>query len=553
VNVNLSILRALVGAAAVLAVTVPAHAAPSSHRYLVEFAPGKSANGKAALKAAGGVVKQELTRINAVAADIPDAKVGALRNDPSVKFVEADQIRYPISAVRALPSGADRGAADHGATAPQVVPYGVPMVQADMLVGNAGSGVKVCVIDSGYDITHEDKPKGPVVDGTDDLGGSGPWDEDGSGHGTHVSGTINALDNGIGIVGVFPSVPMHIVRVFGNDGAWAYSSDLIDAVDDCIESGANVINMSLGGELPSRLENAVFLHAQKMGVLSIAAAGNGGDGRTCDLWTDPSRPERQACKMHYPSGYDSVMSVAAVDEDRAIADFSQVNSKVEIAAPGVSVLSTVPTGSMMDVTLATDLGTTDVVPMDNFPIPAAPVAGPLLDCGKALSTSDCNGGNAPNAVCLIERGDQTFAVKAMSCEEAGGVAAVVYQREGAVGPVLGTLGDTHVKIPVVGTDRATGLALKAGALGTVATVTFELSHYDYDYFNGTSMATPHVAGVAALLRSRHPSCGPTEIRAAMNATAADLGTPGRDKYYGNGLVQAKAADAYLAQKGCIGQ
>jgi serine protease len=66
------------------------------------------------------------------------------------------------------------------------------------------------------------------------------------------------------------------------------------------------------------------------------------------------------------------------------------------------------------------------------------------------------------------------------------------------------------------------------------------------------MATPHVAGVAALIWSLHPACGPTEIRTAMNATAVDLGSPGRDKYYGNGLVQAQDADAYLTAHGCTG-
>jgi subtilisin family serine protease len=317
--------------------------------------------------------------------------------------------------------------------------------------------------------------------------------------------------------------------------------------------GANVINMSLGGPRPSTLENSVFLQALKGGVLSIAAAGNGGDGRDCDIWTDPSRPERQACKMHYPSGYDSVMSVAAVDSDKKIASFSQTNSKVEIAAPGVQVLSTVPTGSMMDVTLTGGQLTTDVVPMDNFPIPDAPVMGPLLDCGKAITKADCSGGNAAGAVCLIERGDATFAQKAVSCEEAGGVAAVIYQRADATGPVLGTLGETFVDIPVVGIDRATGLELKTNHLGNQATLTFAISHYDYDWYDGTSMATPHVAGVAALLWSRNPQCGPTDIRTAMNATAEDLGVRGRDRYFGNGLVQAKLADDYLKSKGCTGQ
>jgi subtilisin family serine protease len=542
---------AIAGFAVTLTAIPPAQSSPPNKRYLVEFVAGKAANGKAALRAVGGVIKMDLAKHNAVAAEIPDAKLSVFKSNPNVKLVEVDEVRYPISMVRSLPSGTDRGIDDHGNTSPEVVPYGITMVQAEGFQGNPASGVKVCVIDSGYDLGHEDKPGADVVTGTDDLDGAGPWSEDGDGHGTHVSGTVNALDNDIGVIGVFPSVPMHIVRVFGDDGIWAYSSDLINAVDDCADHGANVINMSLGGPRPSVLENAVFLQARKNGVLSIAAAGNGGVGRVCDIFEDPSRPERQACKMHYPSGYDSVVSVAAVDEHANIATFSQINTKVEIAAPGVSVLSTVPTGSMMDVVLQTGLAATDVVPMDNFEIPTVPVTGLLQDCGLGTAAADC--GDATGKVCLIERGVVTFATKAVACETAGGIAAVVFQSAtGGTGPVLGTLGDTSVGIPVVGMDRATGLALRADYIGTSATLSFTLSHYDYDFFSGTSMATPHVAGVAALIWSNHPECGPTDIRTAMNATAVDLGTPGRDKHYGNGLVQARDADTYLNDNGCSG-
>ena len=80
--------------------------------------------------------------------------------------------------------------------------------------------------------------------------------------------------------------------------------------------------------------------------------------------------------------------------------------------------------------------------------------------------------------------------------------------------------------PVVGTDRDTGLALLAKEIGQSATLSFVVSDYNYDYFSGTSMATPHVAGVAALIWSKHPTCGPTDIRTAMNATAVDLGATG---------------------------
>jgi serine protease len=202
------------------------------------------------------------------------------------------------------------------------------------------------------------------------------------------------------------------------------------------------------------------------------------------------------------------------------------------------------------VTLQSGLGTTTVVPMDNFPIPTAPVTGNLVDCGLAGTAAEC--GDAAGKMCLIERGTYSFATKAVSCETAGGIGAVVFQRAGEVGPVLGTLGDTHVGIPVVGSDRDTGLALRSTYIGTTATLSFVVSDYNYDYYSGTSMATPHVAGVAALIWSRHPECGPTDIRNAMNATAVDLGSRGRDKYYGNGLVQARDADKYLGDHACLG-
>lgn len=129
------------------------------------------------------------------------------------------------------------------------------------------------------------------------------------------------MDNDEGVIGTTPGVSLHIVRVFGDTGRWAYSSTLADAANRCVAAGSNIISMSLGGGGPSTTEeNALSVD----GVLSIAAAGN--DGNT-------------ACS--YPASYPSVVSVAAVDATGKRASFSQVNSQVELAAPGVGVLSTV--------------------------------------------------------------------------------------------------------------------------------------------------------------------------------------------------------------------
>lgn len=499
-----------------------------SKRVIVQFKQNHGNAGKAAMKRMGGRIKINLNRHNAVSMNIPAGKLDALSKNKHVEFWEEDVKRYPIGMVRDKPSTKDiRLLADDDVDAnAQITPYGVPMVQADLVSGNVNNNISVCVIDSGYSMGHEDKPDGSVVTGTDDTNGAGAWTEDGSGHGTHTSGTINALDNQVGIIGVFPNAPMHIIRVFGDDGIWAYSSSLIAALDDCIDNNASVISMSLGGDFPSRMENMAFRKAEKNGILSIASAGNDGNNR-----------------MNYPASYHSVMSVAAVDSDMAVAGFSQRNTHVEIAAPGVSVLSTVPVGSQMDVTV----NDFTVIPMDGFDIPGSPVSGSIVDCGLGENSEAC--GDATDKICLIERGGFSFAQKALSCESSGGIAAIVYNRNGEDGHLYGTLGGTQVSIPVVGMLRVDGLTFSNDSF---ATLSFIPTGYDYDYFSGTSMSAPHVSGIATLIWSNYPQCSGNDIRQAINATAMDLGAPGNDHSYGNGLVQAKEAMDYLATYGCSG-
>lgn len=119
----------------------------------------------------------------------------------------------------------------------ETVPFGINQVQALDLPDDAVGNRKVCIIDSGYDFNHPDLSSDPaLVTGT--TGSAGPWDSDGDGHGTHVAGTISALGgNGQGVVGVNRNgkLKMHIVRVFGDSGSWAWSSGLVAAVSvQCI-------------------------------------------------------------------------------------------------------------------------------------------------------------------------------------------------------------------------------------------------------------------------------------------------------------------------------
>ncbi|UUZ50601.1 S8 family serine peptidase [Massilia sp. B-10] len=148
-------------------------------------------------------------------------------------------------------------------------------------------------------------------------------------------------------------------------------------------------------------------------------------------------------------------------------------------------------------------------------------------------------------VCLISRGTVDFATKVMNCQNSGGVGAVVYNN--VAGGFGGTMGTTVSTIPSVTASDTEGTAMKA-QLGQSATVA--VNPTSYAYFDGTSMATPHVSAVAALVWSYFPSCTGSQIRSSLTKSAMDLGTVGRDTKFGYGLVQALAAKNRIASLGC---
>lgn len=496
-----STLAAALSAAIAVSMSAAAISAqPDANRVVVKFKPGAAAQVETALKGAGGKVHLRLERQNAIAVTVPEQALAGLRNNPNIEYVERDQPRYPLG---------------------QVTPYGINSVQAPDTVatGADGSGIKVCVIDSGINAGHAEFAGIPMT------GYPSGWDNDSCGHGTHVAGTIAAADNGSGVVGVSPGqVSLHIVKVF--DGAscgWSYSSTLMDAANRCVDAGAQVINMSLGGG-SSRTEEAAFADLETRGVLSIAAAGNDGNST-----------------MSYPASYDSVMSVAAVDSANAVADFSQYNGQVEVAAPGVAVLSTMP---FRDANLV--VGVEAYIASAISGSVQADASAAMVDGGRCASV-----GNWGGKVVMCERGDISFAAKVDNVTAGGGAAAVIYNN--APGGFSGTLGDGVTStIPAISLSQEDGLALVSGALGQVADVStvYTANTSGYGYMDGTSMATPHASGVAAIVWSAVPSASNADVRNALTSTALDLGTAGRDVYYGHGLVQAfDATEALLGGGG----
>jgi subtilisin family serine protease len=489
-------------------------AAPDTTRVIVAFKPGAGAGMKAAVSAAKGAVKHEIFGMNAMAIEVPSVALKGLENNPNVEYIEEDVVRRPFSLTS--PSTGTPYASG------QLVPYGIKLVQADQLSDSQAANRKVCIIDSGVNRDHEDL-SGNAFTGEYDAG-TGWWYTDENHHGTHVAGTIAAINNsGTGVVGVNPNrqLKLHIVKVFGADG-WAYSSTLASAANKCGAAGANVISMSLGGGRKSTTEQKAFDSLYAKGVLSVAAAGNDGN-RT----------------VSYPAGYASVVMVGALDENKQWASFSQYNSKVELSGPGVSVLSTVPTGAGIDAALAVGGTSYEAGAMEGSPLKSA--TAPLADFGIGDTVNTAVAGK----VCLIQRGSIDFAVKVSNCQNSGGVGAVVYNN--VAGAFGGTLGTTVTSIPSVTATDTDGAAMKA-KLGQSATVSVKASNYAY--YDGTSMATPHVSAVAALVWSYFPTCTAAQLRTSLGNSALDLGTAGRDTKYGYGLVQAKAAYDRIKSLGC---
>ncbi|WP_100657804.1 S8 family serine peptidase [Alteromonas flava] len=502
-----------------------ATAVQASERVVIQVDnPGKGIVKNLARKA-GGELKVEGNGFIAVEfAGKSLAEIKGVLNNPHVKLVEVDQVRRPMALFND-----DLG----DPMAQQITPYGYYQAQADQVNFDANAGMKVCVIDSGLDASNPDFLWDRVTGDNDS--GTGNWFEAGGEHGTHVAGTIGAADNTYGVIGMAPGVDMHIIKVF-NAAGWGYSSDLARAAELCSAAGANIINMSLGGGGANSTEENAFEAFRAAGGLVVAAAGNDGNS-----------------VASYPAAYPAVMMIGANDADNNIATFSQFPSCtvgrgkrastdetvcVEVTAGGVDTLSTFPAGLATSSGLTADGAAFASSAMEN--------AGNATGQTYFMGTAESVDANANGKICVIDRGVISFYDKVNNCEQSGGVGAVIINNE--AGMLFGTLGDTNdTSIPAVGAaleDRS-GL-LAAGSMD------ISISASDYGFLSGTSMATPTVAGIAALVWSNHPSCSGEEIRNVLKQTALDSGAAGKDVYFGYGIVQAADADAYLTANPCGG-
>lgn len=318
---------------------------------------------EALLSRFGGQVELPLPFMNAVAVSLPGAgAANALSHVSGVTGVYEDMEMSLVKKPSGTPGG---GGGDTPTQPPEKVDWGVDTIDADQVWGTeTGAGVVVAVLDTGIDADHPD-----LIDNV--IGGKGyirreSWSNDGQGHGTHVAGTVAAIDNEIGYVGVAPQASLYGVQVLDRNGSGRLSY-LLSGINWAINNGADVITMSLSfgstvtiDQLPG-LAGALDA-AEAAGVVVVAAAGNNGSS-----------------VVPYPAKYPSVIAVAATaDASDNIASYSNWGAEVDVAAPGSSISSTWKNGGYNTIS-GTSMATPHV----------AGVAALIL--GQGVTDSNTNG------------------------------------------------------------------------------------------------------------------------------------------------------------------
>jgi glucan-binding YG repeat protein/subtilisin family serine protease len=591
---------------------------------------------------------QKLKGIGAEVVKVPNGSsmsqlMKTLKADPSVLYVQPNY-KYTKSDLPNDPSYSKLWGLDNtGQTVngrPGVADIDIDYseaIQSFSMVANPQQTV-VAVIDTGVDIHHPDlrdniwsNPGEVAGNGLDDdrngfIDDVNGWDfyhsdptvfdaQDLDDHGTHVAGTIAATsNNGIGITGIAPHVKIMPLKFLGPEGD-GYTSDAILAIEYAASKGAKIANMSWSG---SDFDQALNDTIAQTNMLFIAAAGN--DGINVD-----EQPE-------YPASYESnnIISVAAIDNSGNLASFSNYGSQnVDIAAPGVNILSTVPLvlekGVAAEVfhrsknykAIFNGIGFEffDVADRQAAFTKAVNYLG-LTSSSKILLVQDdeADVGNVnylPIYKTLLNTAGLTYTIKTVPANENGpdlatltGYNAVIWFSGNAMGQenpnlttrdvnyldqflkrgntslllsgqevlyrneetsfVTSTLG---LSIDGEGESRpqATGVQGTAydgasyrvkyapyvdyitsnnPAITKVNLLFPGATNYDnaYSYYQGTSMAAPHVTGVAALLAGKYPNWEPEKWKNTILATGDELPSLNGKIQTGKTLNAAKALD-----------
>jgi len=302
----------------VLITAITVNAASNKATIIVRF---KEETDPSAIAAVNGRILKTYKAIPAVAAQLDAGSIEILKRNPNVAYVETDKekrIQGQLDKVLARPGSVQP---------PQILPWGVDRIDAEKVwQRNEGEGVNVAIIDTGVDPDHPDLMANiegkysaipPNVCTVDDR----------YGHGTHVAGTIAAISNEIGVVGVGPKIDLWIIKA--SAGGILLLKDLLESYDFVINTwfdddpnnNIQVVSMSYGGGY-SAPEAEMLQKAWDMGIILVAAAGNEGGA------------------VIYPAALPFVIAVSAMNAQDQITGWSNRGPEIDMAAPGSSVTST---------------------------------------------------------------------------------------------------------------------------------------------------------------------------------------------------------------------
>jgi minor extracellular serine protease Vpr len=454
---------------------------------------------------------------------------------------------------------------------------GADIVQNEL--GYTGAGIRVAVMDTGIDVDHpafggdgvarNDSslfPSARVAYGYDFVGDAFNADpaspsynpvatpdqnpDDCAGHGTHVAGIVGANDRTNGLKGVAPEVTFGAYRVFGCEGSTT-ADIMIAAMERALKDGMQVLNMSIGSSFqwPQYPTAVAASRLVDRGMVVVASIGNSG---TSGLYAAGA-----------PGLGDKVIGTASFENAEVLLPYFTVNNR-KIGYQTMTYSAPAPTSGSAEI----------------------------VDIGRACN-SDALAGNPAGKTALAVRGTCSFAEKALKAINAGATAVVIYNN--TPGFLSGTLGaPIGSNVPVVGISQSDGLFLRQqsapvnmtwsnqqdfltndvaglissfssyglspdlalkpdiGAPGGSIYSSYPLESGAYAVLSGTSMASPHVAGAAALLLQAKPKTKAGDVRTILQNSADPKnwwGNPGLgflDNVHRQGAGMVDIDDAILA-------
>lgn len=569
-------------ASLIATVVLLASFAQAKDRYLVQF---KSEQGYKAMdnyfntvESAGSNKQKSLENVQAIVLKTKNvALINSLKNHPEVLSVEPERFfpaPKPVNGFKMSVAKMDffersrrkkkrplQDAVNFSEVpdfkAGSQTPWGILAVHAGEAwdLSGAGQRARVLVLDTGIDAEH------PAIEANFEKGknftegADGNVDEaayqDSEGHGTHCSGTVlGSYNESTGFTGVAPKAKLLMGKVCGSEGCSNIA--IVEGINWGIQEKVDVISMSLGGPIGANAEKQAVLRAERANIPVVAATGNGADSP--DYSHDKADPKcggvgspwaPNMCGVSFPAAFPSVIAVGALASDLTKTSFSQWGPELDITAPGGAVVSSVPRGSSRDsnVTLTVagqrrEVKSSAFGGTELFPTPMVNQLVAIPGVGKA---EDFTGLNVEGKFALISRGEIKFAEKVQNAIAAKAAGVIIYNNK--PGLMQGSLTEdgSLINLPVVMIEKTEGDALVAElAKGAEVQAGIATMASDYAAFDGTSMATPHVAGVVALMKSANKRLTPAQVRNILATTAKPL-SPNDTNQYGAGIVQAHEA------------